>query len=61
MAEADLVAVVAERVGFWSALADDQGRPLTLAGPAGPLLVRASEAEPSGASFTVASDFTCAS
>src|SRR6185369_6267128 len=42
---ADLVAVAADRVAFWSALAQDAGRPLRSALPAGPILVRASEAD----------------
>jgi signal transduction histidine kinase len=38
----DATAVVGERVEFWSALADDQGRAVTLALPSVPVLVRAS-------------------
>jgi signal transduction histidine kinase len=42
-APADLAAVAGDRVVFWSALADDQGRALTADLDRGPLLVRASE------------------
>ncbi|SHH19821.1 Signal transduction histidine kinase [Jatrophihabitans endophyticus] len=38
---ADATAVVGERVEFWSALAEDQGRGATVALPAGPVTVRA--------------------
>ena len=38
----DAVEVVAARVRFWSALAEDQGRAVQVAFPPGPLLVRAS-------------------
>jgi len=41
-AYADLAAVAAERVGFWSALADDSARALTAVLPAAPVPVRAS-------------------
>jgi len=34
--ESDLVAVTRERVAFWTALAEDQGRPLRLAAPPAP-------------------------
>jgi signal transduction histidine kinase len=44
-AAADLVAVAADRVAFWSALAQDAGRPVDSILPAGPILVRASEAD----------------
>jgi signal transduction histidine kinase len=44
-AAADLVAVCAERVAFWSALAQDAGRPVDCLGPAGPIRVRASAAD----------------
>jgi signal transduction histidine kinase len=37
--------VVRERVGFWSALADEQGRPLRLAVPDRPVLARISAAD----------------
>ena len=40
-AVADLAAVAAERAGFWSALADDDGRPFDRVLPAGPVPVRA--------------------
>jgi signal transduction histidine kinase len=36
----DAAAVVADRVAFWSALAEDEGRPLRVDQPAGPLPVR---------------------
>ncbi|WP_424535257.1 sensor histidine kinase [Sphaerisporangium viridialbum] len=68
-ASCDAVAVVAERVTFWSVLAEDQGRPVELDLPQGPLTVAVSAAElsacvdallgnvfahtPEGASFTV--------
>ena len=42
-AAADLVSVCAERVAFWSALAQDAGRPVDRRLPPGPILVRASE------------------
>ena len=38
----DATAIVGERVQFWSALADDQARAVTVRLPEGPLLVRAS-------------------
>jgi signal transduction histidine kinase len=38
----DATAVVAARVDFWSALADDQGRTVTVSLPGEPLLVRSS-------------------
>ena len=38
-ASCDATAVVAERAAFWSALAEDQGRPVTVAVPSGPLPV----------------------
>ncbi|HEV7205834.1 MAG TPA: HAMP domain-containing sensor histidine kinase [Jatrophihabitans sp.] len=41
MPSCDASAVVAERVAFWSALADDQNRACTLTRPPAPLLVRA--------------------
>lgn len=41
-ARCDACAVVAERVDFWGALAEDQGRPLHLDLPGGPCEVRAS-------------------
>lgn len=41
MPSADAVAVVQERVGFWSALAEDQGRTATVTLPPSPLTVRA--------------------
>jgi signal transduction histidine kinase len=41
MPSSDATAVVAERVQFWSALADDQGRGWQVALPPGPLPVRA--------------------
>jgi signal transduction histidine kinase len=44
-AAADLVAVCAERVAFWSALAQDAGRPVDRRLPAGQIRVRASEAD----------------
>ena len=37
----DATAVVGDRIGFWSALAEDQGRPATTELPDGPLPVRA--------------------
>jgi signal transduction histidine kinase len=40
--EADLVEVAAERVGYWSALAEDTGRPLTARLPERPVPVRSS-------------------
>ncbi|MEU8271749.1 ATP-binding protein, partial [Sphaerisporangium sp. NPDC049002] len=68
-ASCDAVAVVAERVTFWSVLAEDQGRPVELDLPQGPLSVAVSAAElsacvdallgnvfahtPEGVSFTV--------
>ncbi len=68
-ASCDAVAVVAERVRFWSVLAEDQGRPVDLDLPAGPLVVAAGAADlsacvdallgnvfahtPEGASFAV--------
>ncbi|MCW2878855.1 MAG: integral rane sensor signal transduction histidine kinase [Sphaerisporangium sp.] len=68
-ASCDAVAVAAERVTFWSVLAEDQGRPVGLDLPAGPLTVAVSAAElsacvdallgnvfahtPDGASFAV--------
>lgn len=42
---ADLGAVAAERVDFWTALAEDTGRPLTLTLPAAPIPVRASSGD----------------
>lgn len=39
---ADLAAVVADRVDYWSALAEEQGRPLELVGDPGPLFVAGS-------------------
>jgi signal transduction histidine kinase len=42
-AEADLVAVAAERVGYWSALAEETGRPLEAALPERPVPVRAAQ------------------
>jgi LPXTG-motif cell wall-anchored protein len=44
-AAADLVAVCAERVAFWSALAQDAGRPVDRRLPVGQIRVRASEAD----------------
>jgi signal transduction histidine kinase len=44
-AAADLVAVCAERVAFWSALAQDAGRPVDRRLPVGAIRVRASEAD----------------
>ncbi len=44
-ARCDACAVVAERVEFWQALAEDQGRAVTLALPGGPCPVRASAAD----------------
>jgi signal transduction histidine kinase len=41
----DVTKVVAERVAFWSALADDQGRPLRLALPDRPLRARLDASE----------------
>jgi signal transduction histidine kinase len=41
MPSCDATAVVAERVAFWSALADDQGRRVEVSLPDGPVLVRA--------------------
>lgn len=38
-ATCDIVAVVRQRVSFWSVLAEDQDRPLTICLPAGPCLV----------------------
>lgn len=48
-AVADLVAVTAERVGFWSALADDVGRPVEALLCPGPLPVRVSSDDLSAA------------
>jgi signal transduction histidine kinase len=42
MPSSDATSVVADRVTFWSALADDQGRTASVELPSGPLLVRAS-------------------
>jgi signal transduction histidine kinase len=42
MPSTDATAVVGERVEFWSALTDEQGRPSVVELPAAPLLVRAS-------------------
>jgi signal transduction histidine kinase len=42
-ASCDAAAVIADRVYFWSALAEEQGRPVQVTGPAGPLPVRLSE------------------
>jgi signal transduction histidine kinase len=39
--QADLVAVVAERTAFWSALAEESGRPIALDLPPGPAVVAA--------------------
>jgi signal transduction histidine kinase len=44
-ARADLAAVTANRVAFWSALAEDQGRPLNAELATGPLFVAATEGE----------------
>jgi signal transduction histidine kinase len=44
-ARADLAAVTADRVAFWSALAEDQGRPLQTDLTSGPMLVSAAEGE----------------
>ncbi len=41
MPSCDATAVVGDRVGFWSALAEDQGRSVTTELPGGPLPVRA--------------------
>ena len=43
MPSADATTVVGERVGFWSALAEDQGRASELVRPDRPLLVRAAD------------------
>jgi signal transduction histidine kinase len=44
-ARCDARSVVAERVEFWAALAEDQGRAVALTLPAGPSLVRAGSAD----------------
>ena len=44
-ARCDAVAVVADRVAFWSVLADDEDRTATVQLPAGPLPVRVAEAD----------------
>ncbi|SSC25254.1 Signal transduction histidine kinase, partial [Klenkia terrae] len=44
-ARCDAVAVVADRVAFWSVLADDEDRTATVQLPAGPLSVRVAEAD----------------
>jgi signal transduction histidine kinase len=44
-AAADLVTVCADRVAFWSALAQDAGRPVDRRLPQGPIRVRVSEAD----------------
>jgi signal transduction histidine kinase len=48
VASSDAVAVVRRRVEFWSALADDQDRQLTIRLPSGPRWVRLSSAELEG-------------
>jgi len=45
VARADAVAVVGERVRFWLALAEDQGREVEVELPEGPLLVAASDGD----------------
>lgn len=44
-ARADLAAITTNRVAFWSALAEDQGRPLRAELASGPMLVAATESE----------------
>jgi signal transduction histidine kinase len=44
-ARADLGGVVAQRIAFWSPLAEDDGRPIESVVPAGPVLVRCSEVD----------------
>jgi signal transduction histidine kinase len=44
-ASADLGAVAAQGIAFWSPLAEDDGRPMESVVPAGPILVRCSEAD----------------
>jgi signal transduction histidine kinase len=44
-ARADLAAITTNRVAFWRALAEDQGRPLQAELASGPMLVAATEAE----------------
>ena len=44
-AHADLGAVVAQRIAFWTPLAEDDGRAIESVVPTGPVLVRGSEAD----------------